>query len=256
MKFPRFCLALLVACLAAATAPAAPDSGRVYELRTYTATPGNLPAIVARFREHTMRIFEKHGMTNVGYWLPMDEKDGSTEKLVYLMSYPSREAAKEAWKNFSADPEWQAAKKKSEANGKIVAKAESVFLSPTDYAKPMNAGNGQGANRVFELRTYTTPEGKLDALDARFRDHTRALFAKHGMTNLGYFHPTDADKGAGHTLVYFLAHADRAAAAASWKAFQADPEWKSVLAASQKDGKLTTEVKSVFLTPTDYSPLK
>src|SRR3954469_16690167 len=106
MKFPRLCFALLMACLAAVTAPAAPDSARVYELRTYTATPGNLQAVVARFRDHTMKLFEKHGMTNVGYWVPRDEKDGSTEKLVYLMSYPSRDAAKESWKNFSADPDW------------------------------------------------------------------------------------------------------------------------------------------------------
>lgn len=255
MKLPRFASALLFALVALVPLRSAPDT-RVYELRTYTATPGNLDTLIGRFREHTLRIFEKHGMTNVGYWVPLDEKDGAGSKIVYLLSYPDRESAKASWKAFSADPEWKAVQKKTEANGKIVAKVDSVYMTPTDYAKAMKAGPATGQPRVFELRTYTTPEGKLDALDARFRDHTQAIFKRHGMTNLGYFHPLDADKGAGHTLVYFLAHANRDAATASWKAFRDDPEWQKVLAESQKDGKLTTKVESVFLTPTDFSPLK
>jgi hypothetical protein len=110
------------------------------------------------------------------------------------------------------------------------------------------------------MRSYTTPEGKIAALDARFRDHTCALFAKHGITNLGYYHPTDADKGAGKTLIYFLAHQDRAAATKSWAAFRADPVWVAARAASEKaaGGSLTAPegVKSVFMTPTDFSPVK
>lgn len=229
---------------------------RVYELRTYTATPGNNPAVIARFREHTAKLFEKHGMVNVGYWVPMDEKDGSADKLVYLLAHKSREAAKASWKAFSSDPAWQEAKKKTEAAGRIVAKAESIYLTPTDYSKAMDAGKRGGGPRVFELRTYVAAEGKLGALDARFRDHTVALFAKHGITNLGYFHPTDADKGAGTTLIYFLAHASRDAAAASFKAFREDPEWTKARTASEKDGRITAKVESMFLTPTDFSPLK
>jgi hypothetical protein len=256
MKPLRFLLVLLLGCLASATVATAAGDNRVYELRTYTATPGNIDAVVSRFRDHTLKLFEKHGMVNEGYWVPIDAKDGAGEKLVYLLSYPSRDAAKASWKAFRDDPEWQAVVKKTEANGKIVAKADSLFLTPTDYSKRMNAGNGKGSQRVFELRTYTTPEGKLGALDSRFRDHTVAIFTRHGMTNLGYFHPSDPDKGAANTLVYFLAHANRDAATASWKAFQGDPDWKKALADSQKDGKLTTKVESVFLTPTDYSPVK
>ncbi len=254
MKLPRLCLAFLIGCIAALTATAAADT-RVYELRTYTATPGNLSALQARFRDHTVKLFEKHGMTNVGYWVPADAKDGSADKLVYLLSYPSRDAAKAAWKSFSADPVWQGVRKKTEANGKIVAKVDSVYLTPTDYSKPMNAGNGMGA-RVFELRTYTTPEGKLDGLDARFRDHTLALFAKHRITSLGYFHPADADKGASNKLVYFLAHASREAAAASFKAFVADPAWTKARDASEKNGSLVAKLESVFLMPTDFSAIK
>ena len=256
MKLLRFCFALALVALASRAAVFAAADTRVYELRTYTATPGNLDNLLARFREHTMRIFEQHGMTNVGYWVPMDEKNGAGSKLVYLLSYPNREAAAASWKSFRADPEWQAVAKKTEAHGKIVAKVDSVYLTPADYSKSMTAGKGKGAGRVFELRTYTAPEGKLGALDRRFRDHTQKLFEQHGITNLAYFHPADADKGAANMLVYFLAHPSREAATASWKSFGGDAAWKKVLAESQKDGKLTTKVESVFLTPLDFSPLK
>ncbi len=257
MKLPRFRLALVLAGLATfAVAPAAPDAGRVYELRTYTAAPGKIDAVVARFRDHTTKIFARHGMVNVGYWVPADAKDGAGEQLVYLLAHPSREAATKAWKEFGADPAWKEVRKTSEAGGKIVAKAEAVFLTATDFAQAMNAGNGKGGGRVFELRTYTAAEGKLGALDARFRDHTLAIFARHGITSLGYFHPTDANKGADNTLVYFLAHASREAAAASWKSFRDDPAWTAARTASEKNGKLTTKVQSVFLTPTDFSPIK
>ena len=245
-------LAMLLPALRAA------DEARVYELRTYTATPGNLDKLLARFRDHTMRIFEKHGMENVGYAVPMDAADGAGQKLVYLIAHRSREAAKESWKAFSADPEWKEVAAKSEANGKIVAKVESVFLSVADFnPKPVEY---EGPPRIFEMRTYTTPDGKIDALDARFRDHTCALFERHGITNLGYYHPVDAAKGAGKTLIYFLAHKNREAAAAAWAAFRADPEWVAAKAASEKaaGGSLTITdgVKSVFLKPTDFSPVK
>lgn len=255
MKLPRLLLILAAVVLAGAASAGAADT-RVYELRTYTATPGNLQAVIARFRNHTTKLFEKHGMVNVGYWVPADEKDGSADKLVYLLEHKSREAAAASWKAFGADPEWQAARKASEVNGKIVAKAESVFLNAADFTKAMDAGNGAGKNRVFELRTYVAAEGKLAALDARFRDHTVALFTKHGMTNLGYFHPADADKGAGTTLVYFLAFPSREAATKAWQGFRDDPAWVKAREASEKNGKLTSKVTSVFLNPADFSRIK
>jgi hypothetical protein len=236
----------------------AADGGPVAELRIYTATPGNNDKVLARFRDHTMKLFEKHGMRNLGYAVPMDAKDGAGEKLIYVLAHKSREAAKESWKNFGADPEWKAVVAKSQVNGKIVAKAESVFLKTTDFSPEVADYNGPP--RVFEMRSYTTPEGKIAALDARFRDHTCALFVKHGMTNLGYYHPTDVEKGAGKTLIYFLAHASREAATKSWASFRADPVWIAARAASEKaaGGSLTAPdgVKAVFMTPTDFSPVK
>jgi hypothetical protein len=235
--------------------PAA-ETSPVYELRTYTATPGRLNDVLARFRDHTIAIFAKHGIGSVAYWVPLEAKDGAGEKLVYLLRFPSREAATRNWASFQADPEWQAVKKASEVTGKIVAKAESLFLGPADYSPAVAIGAGPGAPRIFELRIYTTPEGKLPALDARFRHPERGYFVRHGMMEVGYFHPLDADKGAGHTLVYLLAHASREAATASWLAFRADPEWVALKAKTEKDGALTSKIESVFLAPTAFSPLR
>jgi hypothetical protein len=107
---------------------------RVFEMRTYYTFEGKLPDLLARFRDHTTKLFEKHGMTNVGYWVPQDEPR-SKNTLVYILAYPSREAAKKAWDAFRQDPEWIKARDASEANGKIVEKVDSVFLSPADFSK-------------------------------------------------------------------------------------------------------------------------
>ncbi len=122
---------------------------------------------------------------------------------------------------------------------------------------PAPAVAAQTANRVFELRQYTAPEGKLDALNARFRDHTLGLFKKHGMTNIGYWTPTDGPT-AKNTLIYVIAHQSREAATKSWAAFRADPEWVKARTASEVNGPLTVQggVVSTFMTPTDYSPMK
>ena len=109
------------------------NANRVYELRTYTAPEGKLPDLQARFRNHTMRIFERHGMKNVGYWVPQDApaKDNT---LIYIISHESREAAKKSWAAFAQDPEWQKVNKESNANGKILAGVVSVYMDPADYS--------------------------------------------------------------------------------------------------------------------------
>ena len=112
------------------------------------------------------------------------------------------------------------------------------------------------ADRVFEMRTYVTHPGRLDALNKRFRDHTTALFKKHGMENIGYWVPTDDKDGKENTLVYLLSHESREAAKKSWAAFQADPDWVKARDASEKDGKIVLKVTSVFLNSTDYSAIK
>jgi len=107
---------------------------RVFELRTYYTNPGKLEALNQRFRDHTNRIFKKHGMEIVGFWTPQDEKDGKADTLIYLLAYPSREAAKKSWDAFRDDPEWQKAKAESEKDGVLVKKVDSVYLDSTDYS--------------------------------------------------------------------------------------------------------------------------
>src|SRR5258708_33040864 len=109
------------------------DSDAVYELRVYHCYEGKLPDLLKRFREHTTKIFEKHGMKDVAYWLPMDEPQKSNT-LIYILAHPSREAAAANWKAFSADPEWQSVQKASESNGKVVEKVDSTFMALTDFA--------------------------------------------------------------------------------------------------------------------------
>ena len=103
---------------------------------------------------------------------------------------------------------------------------------------------------LYELRTYTTNEGKLEALHTRFRDHTRSMFEKHGMQNVAYWVPVDKP----NTLIYIIAHRNQDAAAASWKAFVEDPEWQAVYAASIADGRLVANIDNLFMNATDYSP--
>ncbi len=237
-------------------APAGAADTRCYEMRIYYAAPGKLDALNARFRDHTCKLFEKHGMVNIGYWTPLTNTEN---KLVYLLAYSSRAAREKAWKEFGADPEWQAAAKASERDGKLVSKAVSIFLAATDFS-PAIKPSAAAEPRTFELRTYTASPGKLDDLLARFRDRTLKLFAKHGMTSFGYWTPTEPKDGAGQTLIYILAHKDPEGAAAAFKAFRADPDWVAAKKASEDKagGSLTVPdgVKSEFLVPTDYSPTK
>src|SRR5438270_67516 len=112
--------------------------------------------------------------------------------------------------------------------------------------------DAQSKGKVFELRTYTTNEGKLDALQARFRDHTTGIFKRHHMTNVGYWVPQDKP----NTLIYIISHDSREAAKANWDAFRADPEWQKVQKASEANGKIVAHVDSVYMDATDYSPIK
>jgi hypothetical protein len=109
---------------------------RVFELRIYYAAPGKMTALHARFRDHTNKLFEKHGMTIIGFWTPLvgATEDKGPEKLVYMLAFPSKEAAAKSWKAFQDDPDWKKAKAESEKDGKLVDKVESTYLNPTDYS--------------------------------------------------------------------------------------------------------------------------
>jgi hypothetical protein len=226
------------------TAALAAD-GKVYELRVYTAEPGRVDDLVTRLKSAS-QLFTKHGMENVIFWAPYKDKDSGLDKMAYVLGHKDREAAAASWKAFVADPAWHKLRDANEANGKVVTKVDSTFLTRTDYSPPISAGIAK-AGAVYELRTYITPEGKLKDLDARFRDHTLKIFESHGMTNGPYFHLLDADKGAANTLIYWVTHDTPESAAAAWKAFRDDPKWIKARDASEVNGKLTAQVKSVYL---------
>lgn len=124
--------------------------------------------------------------------------------------------------------------------------------------RPVNVqgqGEKEAANRVFEMRTYVAPPGKLEDLHARFRNHTVKLFEKHGMKNVVYLSPLDKEQ-AKNTLIYLISHESREAADKNWAAFRADPEWQAAAKKSEENGKLVMGVKAEYFSPTDYSPIK
>ena len=139
MKWGRWALLLCVGFLGVALFTVAGAKGekkvdtRVFEMRTYYAHPGTMSAMHARFRDHTGKLFEKHGMQMIGFWSPTDPKEAE-QKMVYVLAFPSREAADRSWKAFREDPEWKSAKAASEKDGVLVQKVESVYLNPTDYS--------------------------------------------------------------------------------------------------------------------------
>jgi hypothetical protein len=145
--------------------------------------------------------------------------------------------------------------KKMLLTGTIVVAAFLAGFLARDFALAGAVAHAQAGPRVFELRTYTAPEGKLENLHARFREHTMRIFRKHDMKSVGYFRPQDSPLSQ-NTLIYVLEHPSREAAKKNWDAFRNDPEWKKVASETQANGPIVANVQSVFMTPTDYSPMK
>jgi hypothetical protein len=223
---------------------------RYFELRIYYCHPGRLDALIERFQNHTTKIFEKHGMENIGYWVPVSNEKNA---LYYILAYPNKDARDKSWAAFSSDPQWKEVQSKSEESGKIVASVESVFMNLSEIMPEIKPGKGDG--RLFELRTYTCLPGRLPNLTTRFKDHTVKLFEKHGMENLVYFNSIEKDGGQ-PKLVYLLAHKNQEEATKSWAAFRADPVWIAARDASEKDGKIVEKVESVYMTPLSFSKIK
>lgn len=222
-----------------------------FEMRTYYCYPGKREALLKRFQDHTLALFEKHGMVNIGYWTPLE---GEEDVLVYLMGYPSREARDQSWEAFSNDPEWKSAYEASRQDGPIVDSVANVFLSYTDYS-PRLSVEDKGP-RIFSLRTYYTHPGKLEALHARFRDHTLKIFEDNGISNVVYFNLDPQTPGAANTLKYLVSFPDTAARSESWKRFGEDPAWKKAYAESITDGPLVDSITAELLVPVAFSPLK
>lgn len=241
---------IILALLLLATYPVTAQStqGRFYELRIYYAHSGQLDALIGRFRNHTTGLFEKHGMKNEGYWIPVDN---TRQALYYVLSYPDRNAREQSWKAFQSDPEWITVK--SRYPKEFVDSVKSTYLHPTDLR--MSTTSIDAASKVFELRIYTCFPGRLPNLMDRFRAHTLGIFESHGMKNIAYY-TTDAVEGEQPKLVYWLAHQSEASAKQSWDAFGKDPAWIKARDESEKEGRIVEKVESVYLRALDFSPLR
>jgi hypothetical protein len=235
-----------------ATVIAQPKDTRYFELRIYYAAPGKLDALIARFANNTTRIFEKHGMQNIGYWVPVNNTSNS---IYYILAFPNKQARADSWKNFGNDPEWKKVAGESEKNGKLVDSVKSVFMTATDVLPYMVDKSPSGSDRFFELRTYYCYPGRFPNIVKRFHDHTVKLFEKHGIENIAYF-SSDAKDGKEPFLVYMIANKNEAEHKKEWDEFRTDPEWIKVKEDSENDGKIVEKVESVFLKPLPFSKIK
>lgn len=242
--------------------PAA-EPGKLYELRIYVTNPGKLEDLHNRFRNHTCKLFEKHGMENIIYWdvVEGDKTDGERAKnmLVYFIAHKDEAARDASWKAFIADPEWQAAAKKSEENGKILAEApiailmRDVAFSPAD--EEVNR-DSDAEPRLFELRHYNDGPARVPFTVDRFGSGEVEIFQEAGMQTLKFWRTTD-DK----SFIYLLAHKDREASKKSWATFMKN--FRGFMQKYNESGKTppadapaSSGMEIRFLKPTDYSPRK
>jgi hypothetical protein len=240
----KIILILCLVFLAGAVSAQELKETRYFELRIYYAASGKLDALISRFSNHTTKLFEKHGMTNIGYWVPVNNEKNA---LYYILAYPDKEARKKSWDAFNSDPDWKKVVEESQKNGKLIDSIKSVYMYQNDILdgiKPASPGS------IFELRTYYCFPNRLPNLVTRFKDHTVGLFEKHGMQNIVYFTTEDSN------LLYLLAHKSQDAAKKSWDDFRADPDWIKAKEASEKDGKIVDRVESVYMKPLPFSNIK
>lgn len=241
------------------------DANKLYELRIYTTNDGKLPALHARFRDHTMRLFQKHGMENIVYWSVAEAARGEEEirsnQLVYIIAHKSEAAREASWNAFRNDPQWQRVAAESARDGKILAESpRSILMKATDFSEVIKPNtNSDAAPRLFELRQYNDGPDRVPSTVDRFASGEKDLFTKHGMETVSFWRATDDS-----AFIYLLAHKDREAARASWQGFFPDfrqfmAEYRSRTQATQsgQQGRRRgggSEVR--YLVPTDYSPLK
>jgi len=225
---------------------------RYFELRVYYCNPGKLDALIDRFRDHAVPLFKKYGIDGLGYWVPTTNPDNA---FYYLMAYPNKEARDASWKEFGDDPQWKEAAKKSEENGKLIARSTIYFLKATDYSPKIRPSKEAGM-RTFEMRIYTALPEKLQNLENRFSDHTMKIFRDNGMQNVAYFKTIEKDPAVQPKLLYFLAYENEAAGRLAWQNFRKDPNWIKASTASEVNGKLVEKVESVYMKPAGFSKIK
>ena len=225
------------------------SSSTYFEIRKYYANEGKLPDLIKRFEDHTMRLFEKSGMENIVYLVPVENTDNS---MTYILGYPDEKSRDIMWGKFGNDPEWQKAKKESEVNGGLVKSVDQTFMK---LAQGLNDTPKSQTSGIFQLRTYTCFDGRLDNLITRFKDHTQDLFEKQGLRNYPYWVTVEKD-GSQPKLVYLLADKDQTSFERDFQNFAKDPAWVKAKGNSEADGKIVEKVDAVFFKTLPFSPMK
>jgi hypothetical protein len=215
----------------------------IYESRIYKAVPGKLPAINARFANHTIGFFKEFGIGIVGFW---NDEIGASNQLTYILSFDSMADREEKWAAFQSHKPWHEARAETEANGPLVAQVLNSFMSLTPYSPQPSF-----KTTLQEKRVYEAMPGKLPDLHNRFSNHTMGLFEKHGIENVAYW---TEDVGTSNRLVYMVGYPDLGAREKNWAAFGADPEWQKARTKSEENGALVRVSKHSILRLTDYSP--
>jgi len=231
-----------------ASAQPTPTETRLFELRTYHAPDGRLDGLHARFRDHATHVFEKYGITNLGYWTPSDAGDS---RVVFLLAYPNAEARSASWARLVTDPEWRRARRESEVHGRLVERIEEVMLIPTADC-PVVAPTRSDKPRSFELRTYTTKVG----------DQTshKALCEKFHDSLVGCWTAASAQATGETTHVYLLARERPAGEKRTPEVVRSDRFRISTTGGPVPNARPRPPVsdggKGLALQPTDYSPLR
>lgn len=224
---------------------------RYFEMRTYTAHEGKRSDLINRFENHTLGLFEKSGIENIAYFIPRDPTDYT---LTFILAYPDEKSRDELWNKFVNDSEWKEVAKASEANGKLVANVDQTFMKIAGDLSPV-VSKLNSKKKIFELRTYHLHPGKVEAINARFRDYTRELFSRYDMTNVMYWYTVEKD-GSQPKLVYLLAHKNEKRAQYAFSRFAEDADWNKVRDASEMDGPIVKKVDSKYLKALSFSPVK
>ena len=221
----------------------------VFELRIYHASENRFEYLKKRFREHTDRLFKKHGMEPVGYWVPVQGTPKERRRFIYILKHPSRYAAYLHWNHFSTDREWEKVLDEPQYQGLLAEKPTSTFMTATEFSGLEEEAAKQPGS-VYELGTYVVHPKKLSHLHARFQDQLLPLFQGYGLTQMAYWTPFDRPDSS-NTLVGLVRYSDPEQADRNWEEIEQTAEWKSV---QQK--LLMKPPERIYLRALDFSPLR
>ena len=213
----------------------------IYELRTYEAVPGKLPALHTRL-EVAAGLFKKNGLGALGFWT---DEIGTLGQVTYMWIYDSLEDRGKKVAAFTSDPIWKQQDEAAEKEGPIIARAHNTMMQLTHFSPEPKI-----STKIQELRIYEAMPGRMPDLQTRFANHTMGLFERHGMENIGYW--TELF-GTSSRLVYMLGYASLADREKSWDSFRKDPEWHKAQAESLTRGPITSTMQNRILRPTPYS---